>query len=48
MSNSILTCAPYQEPYDTVLNINAALSSPTEHQSNTNDSQADRQNQSQP
>ncbi|KAK2091809.1 hypothetical protein P7K49_031093 [Saguinus oedipus] len=42
MSNSIQTCAPYQEPYDTVLNINAALSSPAAHQSSMYDSQADR------
>lgn len=47
MSNSIQTHAPYQEPYDTVLNIKAALSSATAHQSSTYDTQADRQNLSQ-
>lgn len=46
VSNSIQKYTPYQEPYDTVSNINAALSSPTAHQSNIY-SQADRQNLSQ-
>lgn len=47
MSNFIQTCAPYQEPYDTILIIKAALLGPTAHQSHRYGSQADRQNLSQ-